>query len=199
MEKTISKSEQNKMKKHNMLIQAAYELFTSKGVNNTTISDIVSRAGIAKGTFYLYFKDKYELMDAIVLRRSAKLLDEAMQIVNNNDDDFVDKIIYIVNYIIVELGNDTKLLRLINKNLSVGLYIKVIKTEDDYSEILKGAKMICDNLINLGHTFEEAEKILYMIIELVSSVAYTCILGQNPYTIDEIKPILFNTIRKIVK
>ena len=38
----------------------AFELFTTKGLTKTTISDIVDQAGVAKGTFYLYFKDKYD-------------------------------------------------------------------------------------------------------------------------------------------
>ena len=35
--------------------------FTSKGIQKTSISDIVEDAGVAKGTFYLYFKDKYDI------------------------------------------------------------------------------------------------------------------------------------------
>ena len=46
------------------LYDAAYELFTSNGVHNTVIDDIVKSAGVAKGTFYLYCKDKYSLEKA---------------------------------------------------------------------------------------------------------------------------------------
>lgn len=37
---------------------AAFALFTQKGINDTSISDIAKKANMAKGTFYLYFKDK---------------------------------------------------------------------------------------------------------------------------------------------
>ena len=47
--------------KKNALLQTAFDLFRDKGFAKTTISDIVSDAGLAKGTFYLYFKDKYDL------------------------------------------------------------------------------------------------------------------------------------------
>ena len=53
----MGKLESNKKKKEDALYNTAFELFTTKGTNKTTISDIVEKAGVAKGTFYLYFKD----------------------------------------------------------------------------------------------------------------------------------------------
>ena len=44
----------------------AENLFIVKGVENTTVNDIVKEAGIAKGTFYLYFKNKNDLVDSII-------------------------------------------------------------------------------------------------------------------------------------
>ena len=54
----MGKLELNKKKKKDALFNTAFELFTTKGLTKTTISDIVDQAGVAKGTFYLYFKDK---------------------------------------------------------------------------------------------------------------------------------------------
>ena len=55
---SISKVESNKNKKLNKLLDTAFQLFTDKGIHHTSIQDIVNHAGVAKGTFYLYFKDK---------------------------------------------------------------------------------------------------------------------------------------------
>ena len=44
--------------KRNRLLTSAYNLFIHKGINKTTIQDIVDAARVAKGTFYLYFEDK---------------------------------------------------------------------------------------------------------------------------------------------
>ncbi len=43
------------------LVGAAVDLFYEKGFQRTRISDIVGRAGVAQGTFYLYFKSKDEV------------------------------------------------------------------------------------------------------------------------------------------
>lgn len=47
---------------HNSIISAAVELFDIKSIHKTTISDIVKKAGIAKGTFYIHFESKDELV-----------------------------------------------------------------------------------------------------------------------------------------
>lgn len=41
------------------IVRAAEDLFFEKGYHQTNISDITQRAGIALGTFYIYFDDKY--------------------------------------------------------------------------------------------------------------------------------------------
>ena len=51
----MGKVDKNKQQKRTSLLETAFSLFTSRGIHNTSISDIVERAGVAKGTFYLYF------------------------------------------------------------------------------------------------------------------------------------------------
>ena len=45
--------------KKQRLLNTAFTLFTQKGIKDTSIQEIVDNANVAKGTFYLYFKDKY--------------------------------------------------------------------------------------------------------------------------------------------
>ncbi|MTC58514.1 TetR family transcriptional regulator [Providencia rustigianii] len=52
----------------NELMNAAEQLFLSKGFVATTVSDIVAAADVAKGTFYHYFQSKNEIMDALRTR-----------------------------------------------------------------------------------------------------------------------------------
>src|SRR5215831_17898409 len=48
------------------LIDAAREVFTHKGYHATTVDDITRAAGVAKGTFYLYFSEKREVFYEVV-------------------------------------------------------------------------------------------------------------------------------------
>ena len=58
------------------LLAAAKSVFAEKGLEKTTISDIVKQAGIAQGTFYLYFPSKKALIPAIADDLLDTLLDE---------------------------------------------------------------------------------------------------------------------------
>lgn len=44
---------------------SAIQVFQEKGIEKATVSDIVKGAGIAQGTFYLYFPSKLSVMPAI--------------------------------------------------------------------------------------------------------------------------------------
>lgn len=57
--------------KKNQLVKASLTLFLKKGFHECRIEDIASKAGVGKGTFYLYFKNKEQLVD--------ELLDEFME------------------------------------------------------------------------------------------------------------------------
>ncbi|ASJ56874.1 TetR family transcriptional regulator [Brevibacillus formosus] len=51
--------------KYSKILKAAIEIISEKGLDKTSISDIVKKAGIAQGTFYLYFPSKMALVPAI--------------------------------------------------------------------------------------------------------------------------------------
>ena len=48
------------------LVSCAKEVFAQKGYHSTTISDIVQRAGIARGTFYQYFDNKLHIFQTVL-------------------------------------------------------------------------------------------------------------------------------------
>ena len=70
--------------KESRLLNTAFKLFTEKGIKDTSIQDIVDNANVAKGTFYLYFKDKYEIRDILIAKKSHKLFKEALQELRKN-------------------------------------------------------------------------------------------------------------------
>lgn len=57
------------------IVQHSLALFIEKGIQNTSIQDIIERAGISKGTFYNYFASKNECIGAILehIRYEASL------------------------------------------------------------------------------------------------------------------------------
>ena len=60
------------------ILNAAREVFAKRGYAQTTVDDIVAQAGVARGTFYLYFDDKRaafaELVDRFATQLSSKIV-----------------------------------------------------------------------------------------------------------------------------
>ena len=55
------------------ICMAAEELFSEKGYYDTGITDIVTRAGIAQGTFYIYFNDKKSVFVYLIRKLGSEL------------------------------------------------------------------------------------------------------------------------------
>ncbi len=49
------------------IIQCAFQVFTKKGYQTTTMDDIAKEVGVSKAALYQYFKNKKELLNEIVL------------------------------------------------------------------------------------------------------------------------------------
>lgn len=175
---------------------AAYELFTTKGINDTAINDIVKKAGVAKGTFYLYFKDKYDMLDKIILDKSSHILSEAIKETNTREFiNFEEQVLFFIDYIIEYLKDNKLLLKLIYKNLSWGVFKKAKK---DYKEINEIRIMFEEGLSDFELEDGDKEKLLFIILELTGSVCYSSIILNEPASIDEMKPTLFETIKKLI-
>ncbi len=188
----------NKEDKKNRIMNSAFSLFTDKGVKNTSIQDIVDNAGVAKGTFYLYFKDKDDLEEYLITSKSEELFLDAIRYVDEKKIvDFSDRLINVIDYIIDILVKDKMLLKFISKNLSLGMFGDRVSNIVDNStmEVLERfKKSIKDNNIKI----ENPEITLFMIIELTSSVVFTSIMLNKPLPIDELKPFLFKKIRSLL-
>jgi AcrR family transcriptional regulator len=59
------------------LLDAAVHAFTQKGVGGATVADITRQAGVAKGTFYLYFDSKDHVVGALRERFVSELTEHA--------------------------------------------------------------------------------------------------------------------------
>ncbi len=68
--------------KRDVIFLGAEELFQRYGYKKVSVDDIVAKAGVAKGTFYLYFKTKDELYNQIIIsyyEEGKKLAEEVIK------------------------------------------------------------------------------------------------------------------------
>ena len=176
-------NEDLKTDKQKRLLDSGFKLFTENGIVNTSIQNIVDQAK------YLYFKDKYELRDVLVARKSKKLFTDAIKSLKKNYiENFEDQIIYIINYVIDELTKNQLLLAFISKNLSWGVYHETLvkiydKNEPDKDAFNELREMFLDGIKKNNIKIKNPDVTLFMIIELVSATAFNAITYKKPLSI----------------
>ena len=192
---------ENKRKKMESLFNAAFELFITKGFIKTTISDIVEKAEVAKGTFYLYFKDKYDIRNKLVAHKTNQLFLSAYNALQETEiKGFEARSIFMANFVLDELSSNKGLLAFIHKDLSWAIFKDaLIMPVENNVEIVNFKNLYLDKIKEANINFKNPEVVLFLIIELVSSVGHSAIMYADPMPLDELKPYIAKTITAIIR
>jgi AcrR family transcriptional regulator len=197
--KPDGKAAQNKRIKKDALMRTAFELFSLNGIAKTTIAEIAEHAGVGKGTFYFYFKDKYDIRNHIIAHQSARIFLKAKKEIEVLPlETLEEKIIALTDHVINQLCNEPLTLRFVHKNLNWGIF----QNSELYDVNLEGAdfKGVFEEAFRESEVrYDQPHMMIFMIIELVGSTCYESILYHQPLPIDEMKPYLFDSIRAIMR
>ena len=197
----MGKLEENKKRKKQLLLDSSFDLFMKKGWLETTSSDIVKQANVAKGTFYLYYKDKYDIRNNLISYKANQLLLNAHEdLIKNHSEitDLKDQIVHIMKYIVLSLRDNHSLLKFIAKNLSWGVFKSALNTVSEDSDGLNFWDLFWKMIPEQSISENEAEIMIFQIIELIGSTAYNVILFDEPVTLDEYMPYLERSVRLIM-
>ncbi len=195
----MARVEENKLVKRSALLEAAFALFVERGIIRTSIADITKKAGLAKGTFYLYFKDKYDISNKLIARKTADIFNQSVEALRKCPQDcFEDEMIFLIDDVIRQLNHDKILLNFISKNLEWGIFKNAImeQTEEIGLDVMDYYQ---DMIARSGKRFRDPELMLFMIVELVGSTIHNVILFKEPVTLEVLKPELVRTIRLIIR
>lgn len=195
----MGKIEEKKREKKEALLLSAFQLFTEKGIEETSISEIAMGAKLAKGTFYLYFKDKFDIRDELIAMQASALFDIAHEELKlyetENWNSLEEGIVALADHIADRLNENQMLLRFIAKNLSWGIFsnIRIAGLDnrncmDIFEELLERS----------GRQFRQKHLMIYMIVELVNATCYNVILKRQPVTLEELKPDLNTAICNLI-
>ena len=195
----MARVEENKLVKRSALLEAAFALFVERGIIRTSIADITKKAGLAKGTFYLYFKDKYDISNKLIARKTADIFNQSVEALRKCPQDcFEDEMIFLIDDVIRQLNHDKILLNFISKNLEWGIFKNAImeQTEEIGLDVMDYYQ---DMIARSGKRFRDPELMLFMIVELVGSTIHNVILFKESVTLEVLKPELVRTIRLIIR
>ena len=185
----------------NSLLNSSFELFISNGIENTSIQDIAKHAGLGKGTFYTYFKDKYEIRDLLIFKKTNELFLSSYEKLLNTGTSIKylsDRTVFVIENFINELINKPQLLKFISKDLSYGLYKNALK------ELYNGSKntlldFFSKGIKRNGEKIKKPKLLLNMIIELVGSTCFNSIIFSEPLPINEYKDFLLDNVRVLIE
>ena len=194
----MGKIDENKRKKKEALFNTAYELFTTKGITSTTISDIVEKAKVAKGTFYLYFTNKYDIKNKLVVHKTQELFDAAGAALEKEQiHGLEDQMIFLIDHLINHLKDDRALLNFISKNLVMGALRSALLTGENSD------REIYNHFLELvaadDYEYKDVDVMLFTIVELAGSAGYNSMMYEEPIPIDDYKPFLYRTVRLIIR
>ena len=194
----MGKIDENKRKKKEALFNTAYELFTTKGITSTTISDIVEKAKVAKGTFYMYFTNKYDIKNKLVVHKTQELFDAAGAALEKEQiHGLEDQMIFLIDHLINSLKDDKALLNFISKNLVMGALRSTLLTGENSD------REIYNHFLELvaadDYEYKDVDVMLFTIVELAGSAGYNSMMYEEPIPIDDYKPFLYRTVRLIIR
>lgn len=191
---------ENKRAKRIKILDAANRLFLDRSVAETAIDDVVKLAGVAKGTFYLYFRDKTDLLDQIVMRHTAELFMRSCaalrEKLGEREMSVSDQLCFLADEITVFLRQNRKITAMLDKRF-VALFTDTVyrQTEEFRADI----EYLTGLLTAQGLTAERARKRLFVLTQTIGSVCCGAILDEQPYTIEEIMPSVHELIRRMTE
>lgn len=191
--------DQKKEEKKKNLLEAARILFLQKGFSKTSISEIAKQAKVAKGTFYLYFKDKDELLEHLILKIGRHILTLAYEYTEQRrTEDFTENVILFVDYIITYFSTHKDSLRLIKRNFTWSMVQHNLEQPENDMLQQQLLEQLLASPASQNHTQQELFNMVYIIVELCGTVCYSSIIEQIPDSIDHMKPLLYTMIRRIL-
>lgn len=162
------------MSKKEEIVHAAIGVFREKGIEKTTVSHIVKAAGIAQGTFYLYFPSKLALMPVI----AEEMVEKTMEIVKENIQEeatFQKKIEQLIDAIFLVARDYNEIQALIYAGLASTEHLKEWETVyapfyEWISELIKEAAE--QNIVRKTMNIDRTAKLLIGLVESAAEQVY---------------------------
>ncbi|MEG1582470.1 MAG: TetR/AcrR family transcriptional regulator [Cetobacterium sp.] len=187
-----------KRDKKQQILEAGKDVLLKKGIFKTRVEDITNYLGIAKGSFYTYFKSKDQLLEEIIIQFFDIRKNEFEEI-EKSDEDFRDKIkkFIIKRFAITTSENLKSHLILINltrnlEHLSFELRTKLIEIELLNRKILREIlKQAIGKDLKITYSEKEMEVLIIFIMGGIKSYRLDRLFYKNreDYFISDIKDL----------
>jgi AcrR family transcriptional regulator len=174
------------------ILDAAEELFVSKGYDMTSTGDILDRVGIARGTLYYHFKSKEEILNAMIVRINDALIAKARMIASDRSIPVVDRLVMSIASLNVDTEIGHEIIGEVHKPQNALMHQKM------QENLVAGIVPILTDLLKEG-TGQRLFSAKYPAETVEMLVLYSCTAFDDDYDTDgidkekRIKAFLYNT------
>ena len=159
-----------KNERKQVLLKIAYNMFLTKGYDNTSIDDIINEAKIAKGTYYYYFESKEATLEEVINMMINEEVESAKGIVNMPIS-IPEKLVGVITSLRPKI-DEQEIQNTLNKKQNIVMHEKInnriMEEEIPLLEQIVN-EGIQSNIFNCNHIKERIRMLLIMSNELFDS------------------------------
>jgi TetR/AcrR family fatty acid metabolism transcriptional regulator len=185
--------------KRALILEAALRVFAESGFHTSTVDKVAEVAGIAKGTVYLYFHSKNELMDELVSGRIARLTSLVEEATAQSVDELTGEAVLaalagIVKAHFAFYSTERQFLTflagqigMLGPNLSTAVL--------DGTQLLTArVETMLEQAMAMGKVRRatDARTMAFALMGMVHAVAYTWLMDPEPSSVDDISAEVFD-------
>jgi len=178
------------------ILVSAIDLMSKNGYHRTTVADIVKAAGVAQGTFYLYFDSKKALFLKL-MEDFYSMLENALTDVDwnisalNSQEELAQRIRMAIQKILLVYQDNAVLARIFLRE-AMGLEPDFAELWDSIIERLSAyGTLIMEQAI--AHKLlppQNSQLVAHCVVGMIERVAYYWLFQENGYEIDEVTDAL---------
>lgn len=131
--------------RRNEILDAAEELFVTKGYDKTSTNDILDKVKIARGTLYYHFKSKEDILNAMIDRINSSLIARAEAVAKDKSVPIVERIVMTISSLRVNTDIGNEIITLVHKPQNALMHQKMQKS------LVEGVLPIITDLVNEGN------------------------------------------------
>lgn len=179
MAKEIREPRQERsIEKKNKIIRAGYELFSEVGYYNTNTAEIAKRAGVSTGIVYGYFRDKKDILTAVLSIYMDKICEPIFGMFDDISASGIREVIpKILDSVIIAHRDNAKIHEALHSMTHTDEEVNAafIKLEDEITLRLEGA------LTEAGIVLDAPRERIHFAMDVIQSFAHEYVYDHHEY------------------
>lgn len=166
------------IERKNEILDAAQELFITKGFDGTSTNDIIDKVKIARGTLYYHFKSKEDILDSLIHRITSEAMAQSVKIARDKSIPLLERFCYSIKALNIDTDIGHEVIEQVHKPQNALMHQKM------QNMLVTGIVPIITELvkegINEGIFHTDYPDVAVEMSMIYSNIAFDGIQDMNP-------------------